>query len=297
MLTFQQIHQEVQEQVQDANATSLVVIKRAINQGHKKFAATLHRDYRVSYKTFSTVADQQYYQMPEDCIRPKSITITIGSVTYPLTEVADEQQWQLLNMRTTTADRPSHYYVRGNDEFGIYPIPATSTASAGKLAYERRVRDMSADDYTTGTITLTNNSATVTGSGTTFTAQMVGRYLRANDPSGDGMWYKIASYVSATEVTLEQTYSGTTTASLNYTIGELPDIPEEYHESLVDYACFRYYLRRRDRGEAKDFKALYENALEECRGNYSSKTQSQYSRARHIPRGEHPWQREPDIAS
>jgi len=36
-------------------------------------------------------------------------------------------------------------------------------------------------DYTTGTITLTDEDATVTGAGTTFTAGMVGRYLKYNE--------------------------------------------------------------------------------------------------------------------
>ena len=277
MLTFHNIYSEVQEQVQDETTDSLTLIKRAINQGMKKFANTLNRDWRLTRKTFSTVASQQFYQFPEDAVRVKTVIIEISDIAYPLQEVVDEEEWNLLNVRgTQSSDIPEFFFIRGNDEVGIWPIPATAVASAGTLVYERRVRDMSQDNYTTGTVTLTNNSAAVTGSSTVFNANMVGRSLRADDPAGDGMWYKIASFTSTTAITLEQTFGGTTASGLTYVIGELPDTPEEYHESLIDYACYRYYLRKKSRSEARDMRIAFENALEDCKANYSSKTTSQY---------------------
>lgn len=276
MLTFQNIYQEAQEQVEDDSAATLTLLKRGINQGAKKFGAILNRTWRTTEKTFSIVASQQYYQMPEDCIRAKSITVTISSVAYPLKEIADEDIWRQLNERVETSSVPEFFYIRGNDEFGIWPIPVASVSSAGLLNYERRMRDMSQADYTTGTITVTANSAAVVGSGTTFTQLMVGRSLRVDDASGDGMWYKIDSYTDATHITLENTYGGLTASGLSYTIGELPDIPEEFHESLVDYACYRYYRRRRDIQLARDMKGAFDEAVVECINDYSSSTSSQY---------------------
>lgn len=286
MLTFNSLYSEAQEQVQDPDATSLIVLKRAINQGAKKFGAILNREWRTSEKTFGIVAAQQYYQMPENSIRMKWVTITIGNIAYPLTEIADYETWQHLNMRTsTTSTVPEYYYVRGNDEFGIWPIPSATTANAGRLNYERRMRDMVEADYTTGTVTMTINSATVTGSGTTFTVAMVGRWLNVTTATGDGEWYKISAFTSTTVITLENTYSGATLASLAYTIGELPDIPEEFHESLVDYACYRYYRRRRDTVLARDMKSAFDESLLECQANYSSKTGSQYFRPIRLRQG------------
>lgn len=69
--------------------------------------------------------------------------------------------------------------------------------------------------YETGTVTATNASKTITGSGTTFTAAMVGRKIRVDDQIA---YYRIAAYVSATEVTLEAPYQGTTGSSLTYSI-------------------------------------------------------------------------------
>jgi hypothetical protein len=69
--------------------------------------------------------------------------------------------------------------------------------------------------YQTGTITVTNNSKTVTGSGTTFTSAMVGRKIRVH---GENAYYRIGAYVSATELTLEVVYQGDTDSALTYSI-------------------------------------------------------------------------------
>lgn len=69
--------------------------------------------------------------------------------------------------------------------------------------------------YTTGTVTVTNNSKTVTGSGTTFTSAMVGRKFRVDS---ENAYYRIGAYVSATEITLEVVYQGDTDSALTYSI-------------------------------------------------------------------------------
>lgn len=70
------------------------------------------------------------------------------------------------------------------------------------------------DEYTTGTVSVTNGSATVTGSGTTFTSGMVGRKIRVN--SGEA--YVISAYSSATSITLAVAYAGTTASAQTYSI-------------------------------------------------------------------------------
>jgi len=69
--------------------------------------------------------------------------------------------------------------------------------------------------YETGTVTVTNNSKTVIGSSTTFTAAMVGRKFRA---ASQNAYYRIAAYVSATEITLEAVFQGTTASGATYSI-------------------------------------------------------------------------------
>jgi hypothetical protein len=67
--------------------------------------------------------------------------------------------------------------------------------------------------YNTGTITLTNGSATVTGSGTTFTSGMVGRQLKVN-----GFIFTISAFASTTSITIDETWLGATAAGNSYTI-------------------------------------------------------------------------------
>lgn len=69
--------------------------------------------------------------------------------------------------------------------------------------------------YTTGTVTATTASTTLTGSGTTFTSAMVGRKVRV---SSDNAYYRIAAFVSTTELTLEVPYQGTTASGSTFII-------------------------------------------------------------------------------
>ena len=283
MITFAQIISEAQAQAEDDSAATTVLLKRAVNQGMRKFGALLRQDWRNRKQTFLTVASQTYYQTPEDCIRVKTITVNVGSVAYPLEEIVDEQMWQAVTMRTQTSSVPEYFFVEGNDQFGIWPTP--SGVNTGTLTYEHSMRDMTQDDYITGTVTMTAGSSAVVGTGTTWTTSMVGRVLFVTDGSADGMGYKIASFTDSTHITLENTYGGTSGGTKTYLIGEVPDIPEEYHESLIDYALFRYYRRRRDVGAAKDMKASFDESLLDCKANYNSKTTSNYFRSPRLSSG------------
>lgn len=69
--------------------------------------------------------------------------------------------------------------------------------------------------YTTGTASITAGSTAVTGSGTTWTAAMVGRKVRFGS---DTAWYRIATFVSTTSITLENVYQGTTATAATYDI-------------------------------------------------------------------------------
>lgn len=68
-------------------------------------------------------------------------------------------------------------------------------------------------NYTTGTIAVTNGSANVVGTGTTFVAGDVDRRIVIN-----GVWYTIATFTDATHIVLSTTYAGTTASGLSYAI-------------------------------------------------------------------------------
>lgn len=54
--------------------------------------------------------------------------------------------------------------------------------------------------YTTGTVAVTTGTGAVTGTGTNFTAAMVGRPFKA---AGHTKWYRVASHASATSIVIE----------------------------------------------------------------------------------------------
>lgn len=73
-------------------------------------------------------------------------------------------------------------------------------------------------EYTTGTVAVTNNSATVTGTGTAWTSQMAGRYFTK---VGDTRQYLISA-ASATSLTLSEVYAGSTTSGSSYAVRVSP---------------------------------------------------------------------------
>jgi hypothetical protein len=114
------------------------------------------------------------------------------------------------------------------------------------VTYLPRYKDMMSEDYTDGTLSLTNNSTAIVGSGTTFTSSMEGRWLKVNS---DGYWYRISSVTDSTNIVLSESYKGVTSSGEQYTIGESPDIPEELHEILPYRAAQMYFLQKRASSE------------------------------------------------
>lgn len=71
------------------------------------------------------------------------------------------------------------------------------------------------DDYSTGTVTVTNGSTTVMGASTVFTDAIVGRKIRVGS---DNAYYRISAFVSTTELTLEAPYQGSLTSGNTYVV-------------------------------------------------------------------------------
>lgn len=95
--------------------------------------------------------------------------------------------------------------------------------------YEKTTLDTVAD-YDTGTITVTEGSTTVTGSGTTFTSAMTGRKFKVD---GFSEIYTI-TYVSPTELTLDTEYHGDTESGASYKIyQDIISLPSDL-DSIVE---------------------------------------------------------------
>lgn len=211
-----------------------------LNQRYQMIWARLKGYQSQQPSTTSTVASQQYYSYPQGTSRIEACVVTIGSVQYPLTTIYSQKQWDTLNAIQIQPTAIPQFIFPRRDDFGIWPIPQ----AVYTMTFNRhiRLRNLSNEDYSTGTVTMTNGSTTVTGSGTTFTKTMEGRFIViTSDADGYGYWYRIGTYTSGTVLVLESAWEGDTAGTLSYKICETPEIPEEGHIILVDGVTADYY--------------------------------------------------------
>ena len=183
----------------------------------------------------------QYYKNPPGFVTVDGITIAVGQmgtnsiIRYPLTLESSQLSWEKYNIVPMQIAIPPQKYFPRRDDFGIWPIPRTLYQA--NLFYHYRDRNLLVDDYTAGTLALQQNSNAVVGTATTFTSAMVGRWLEVTDTTvaGQGYFYRIASVVDTTHLTLESLWQGATNASVSlYRIGETPEIPEDLQMYLID---------------------------------------------------------------
>ena len=82
--------------------------------------------------------------------------------------------------------------------------------------------------YKTGTATVTNGSATVTGTNTLWLANVTSG--DSFTVAGDGVMYYVASVDSDTQITLSVAYAGTTASGAVYAIGTGFTVPDSFPE-------------------------------------------------------------------
>lgn len=267
----------IKEETGLSDAASIVKFDRDLNRGGARFIAALGREYNRKSRVTNLVANTQYYQCPEDTQRISEVIATHGGHTLPLTQVADEESWRLLNM-TGTTDQPTHYFIRGFDEVGLYPTPANNVTAGLEIVFGPRSGRLRADDIddttTNTTITVTNGSQTITSSGTPFTAAMVGRGFEVTDGT-DSRWYRIAGFTSTSILTLENYYQGAGGSGKSFRIGDVMDIPDEYLETPAYWAIYRHWKRRGATTKAEAAKKEFKDGLEKCQEEYSQMTNSQ----------------------
>lgn len=188
------------------------------------------------------------YVLPPYTAKPKSVYVTVGSYRYSPKEVSTVEEWDYLNQTVQTGDIATHY--RTFDGFlDLYPKPSTAD-SVVTINARRLPKSLSLADFTTGTIdVVTKGSQLVTGSGTSWTAPMAGRWLKITPSNtaaadGDGYWYEIAKVISGTTLVLRKPYMGTsltTGASAAYIIGEASLIPAP-HDVLPVYDALKFHF-------------------------------------------------------
>lgn len=258
-----------------------------MNLGASKFLAQLGREYNRHSITFDLVANQQFYPLPVDSFKLKELTVSTGSYKPPMEQIPDEWAWNMMNMLSITG-QPTHFWIRGHDSFGLYPSPANTVANGITLAYSPNQVECTQDDFTTGTVAVSNGGTTLTHSATGFTAKMVGQWFQNTDGS-DENWYQIATFTDTSHMELATKYKGSTVTVANFRIGQVMDLPEQYLEAPVDYAMYRHFSRRGAPNKTAEFKALWQDGLDNAKETYANTTESQVINAEPRFRIYNPW--------
>ncbi len=264
MLSFTNLQTSFGDYSQNTSSSNLARGAQLMNIEHRY----LLQKFFSNEATYSivTVAQQQAYKLPPDYSKLKTGTLTIGDLKWTPREILTRQEWDNLNVFPYYADIPNNFFIY-QYQFNLWPIPSTA-GNTITFNYQRRIPDLSIADYTTpGTISVTNGSTTVTGVGTSFvpTVNSVSesRYIKFDQPTGDNLWYQIATVNSTTSITLVAPYQGVSVVSSStYTIGQMPLLLEDFQDMLLWKALIFYYSTIVDKPEKfKEYSALYNEKL------------------------------------
>lgn len=249
-----------------------------VNQSLRYLTTKYYFNERTYTVPGGTVSGTQFYNLPPQVKKLINVTVTIANVLWQCKECPSKEYWDYLNTITFNQDYPSWFFV-WNGQVGIFPTPSSSS-NILTLNYKTRIIDLSQADYSTGTVSITTNTATVTGSGTTFTNSMAGQWIRiafnaTNSANGDNQWYQINSVTNATTLVLKNVYSGATVAVGTYTIGEAPLLPEDYQDlPLYRMGIIYYTTRFPDATRADEYRKLYAEGFAMLDDEFGSKSTS-----------------------
>lgn len=256
----------------------MAIIVSNLNSADKLFENAARRGWTRKEKIASLTADKQYYQIASDMHRVSSVrckTSGNGDVIVPLTEVQSEYEWNKLNSYPFSTSYPTHYFIRGNDEIGIYPCPSEDIEDGLIVSYEPRIRDMGIDDFTftadvvQNGVDITNPSNALVGG---FKPYMTENFWIKSNDAEDGNWYKVQKVIDTAHMKIDNNYLGPTGNGVSFTMGQVPPYPEEYHEAAIYYAAFKFFAMRKDTDSSAMYRTLFEDALDQYRETYGSKT-------------------------
>lgn len=150
--------------------------------------------------------------------------------------------------------------------------PPPRVARIYPYEYIERVTPMT--DYQTGTVAVTNGSAAVTGTDTTWAANAaVGDYFRV-DGNGEGdssKWYKILTVGGNTSITLTENFGENTEAGMEHTISKSPiAYPHEFHEYIL-YEALVIVIGEQGDTNLEGFALRRSEILKDLKKNFKSR--------------------------
>lgn len=249
-----------------------------------RYLATKYYFNEKSYTTVS-VTQQAGYTLPSDFEVMENVTLQIGGFVWQGRPAAGRRHYDYLNTAPYYNDYPQFTFI-WNGQLLIWPTPASS-GNTITMNYKSRVPEVSQADVTqttaSTTVSITTATTTVTAAGGTPFQSWMGQsgWIRIPHSStvtatnGDNRWYQIASVTSATVLTLVSPYLGATVTAGNFTIGDVPILPEDYQDIPLYRALYLYFTSiQPSPDQAKLYKGLFDDSTVELDNKYSSKDYS-----------------------
>lgn len=205
--------------------------------------------------TITTVSGQESYNLDIQNLSIKSVWLEKSSTdkTLPLQEVINPQEWDTISNYyvNSQTDYPSRFHVRMGK---IYVFPKISTAGYSlKVLCTANPAPMEVEDYSTGTIAVTINDETVTGTGTLWAANIKeGARIKIKRK-----WYTVGTVTDNTHLELTQKYQDATESSISdYRIGDAPILPDNYHSILWKMFCEEYFAKNPSGQKAQAYERM-----------------------------------------
>jgi len=279
MLTFTQRKQQAAELCGiDLNDKRMTTIINDLNMADKLLENAARRSWTHREKVSNINQGQQYYQIASDMHRVTAVKCLISedsNITNSLQEVHSDYDWNCLNEYPYNSNYPTHFFIKGEDEIGLWPIPSQDIENGIIVVYEPRIRDMGIDDFeftanvTQNGVEITNPSSDLVNG---FQPYMTENFYIQSTNNQDGNWYKVQKVIDQNTMQIDNNYLGPSGTGVAFRMGQCPPYPEEYHNAAINYAAYRFFSMRKDTDSAAMYKSLFDNDLDTYRNTYGSKT-------------------------
>ena len=218
--------------VEDRKSDSVVTLDAQVNPGADVSSTT--------YEIFRSV-----YTLPSDFVAIATPTL---EGNWCGAEYITPEEWHSQERNNYSTGNPTHFTIARDPSLigsmAAFLWPAPSTAESWDFMYQAIPRPLKHAGYDTndcrGHVSVTDDSAAVTGYDTSFTSDMVGCIMRISESSTDipsamdgheppAEERVILTYTSSTSVTLDAAVSQTLT-KVRYSISD----PIDYEQTMID---------------------------------------------------------------
>lgn len=269
MKTFTQMKSDVARLCGlDDSLDELFKIANDLNSGSQLLSSLARRYPVTKTKVTDLVAKQTSYQLSDDVLRITAVTVRDTE----LVEIKSASEYLAVKKNCLfLTSRPTYYFVKTPRQIEILPASSTNEPDGLKVIYEAKASRLYIDDYTVKVKLETNSDAVQAVAGDKFKSNVTDNCYMS---FSDNRMIKIDRRLDDTHILLQNYYEGESSDDTTVTIGQSVDIPEEYHDAIVYYACQQFYLMRKDLQTAGYFKQLYDELIERYRTTYGLKSSS-----------------------